>query len=84
MAEKLSGEMVELLLAPWRSSLRVTGLEGRILATLELYDHFNLDVAVTGGTQEANAQLARAVCGLTYDNEEEEEEEEDDDEEQRE
>ncbi|XP_010883402.1 uncharacterized protein zmp:0000000951 [Esox lucius] len=73
MTEKLSDEMVELLLAPWRSSSQVTGLEGRIVAALEMYDHFYLDVAVTGGTQDANNQLAKALCGLTDDKEEVEE-----------
>ncbi|KAL0984975.1 hypothetical protein UPYG_G00151320 [Umbra pygmaea] len=75
MTEKLSNKMVEFLLAPWQSSSPVTGLEGRLLAALELYDHFNLDVAVTGGTQEANTRLAKALCGLRDDKEEEEKEE---------
>ncbi|XP_014012853.1 uncharacterized protein zmp:0000000951 [Salmo salar] len=81
MTGKLREEMVELLLAPWRSSPRATGLEGTLVAALELYDHFPLDVAVTGGTQEANSQLARALCGLGNEEEQEEEEEKSEDEE---
>lgn len=74
MTGKLSEEMVELLLAPWRSSLRATGLEGRLVAALELYDPFPLDVAVTGGTQKANTQLSRALCGLGDEEKSEDEE----------
>lgn len=82
MQGKVSEEHIKLMLEAWKTAPRVTGLQNQLLAALELYEHFPLDIAVTGGTPEANVHLARAVCGLNDENEWfiDEEEEEDDDE----
>ncbi|KAI7806399.1 uncharacterized protein zmp:0000000951 [Triplophysa rosa] len=94
MDGKLSEEKVKCLQAPWRFSLRTAGFEDRLLTALELFERFPLDITVTGGTPDANAQLASAVCGLDMtqeteeedltgnDDEEEEEEEEDEEDEE--
>lgn len=84
MEGKLSDEMVKCLLAPWRFSLRGPGFENRLVTALQLFEHFPLDIAVTGGTQEANAKLASIISGSDEEIEEEvwETEEEDDDEEE--
>ncbi|XP_052002494.1 uncharacterized protein zmp:0000000951 [Xyrauchen texanus] len=76
MEGKLSDEKVKEFLAPWRFSLRAAGFEDRLLVALQLFEHFPLDIAVTGGTQEANAQLVSMICGLNEEPEMEEEEEE--------
>ncbi|XP_052433814.1 uncharacterized protein zmp:0000000951 [Carassius gibelio] len=90
MEEKLSDEKVKCMLAPWRFSFRAPGFENRLVTALQLFERFPLDVAVTGGTPEANAQLASAICGpgeeveeeeLETDNEGDEEEETDEEEE---
>ena len=86
MQGKLSEEHIKLMLAAWKMAPRVSGLEKQLLTALELYESFSLDVVITGGTSEANARLARAVCGLKDEedcpivDEEEEEDEEDDEE----
>lgn len=72
MEEKLSDEKVKCMLAPWRFSLRAPGFENRLVTALQLFERFPLDIAVTGGTPEANAQLASAVCGPGEEIEEEE------------
>lgn len=87
MEEKLPNEKVQYLLAPWRFSFRAPGFENRLVAALRLFEHFPIDIAVTGGTQEANAQLVSAICGPDEEIEEEEwdtddEEEEETDEEE--
>ncbi|XP_017207041.1 uncharacterized protein zmp:0000000951 [Danio rerio] len=84
MEGKLSDEKVKCLLAPWRFSLRGPGFESRLVAALQLFEHFPLDIAVTGGTQAANAQLASIISGSDEEIEEEvwETEDEDDDEEE--
>lgn len=82
MEEKFPNEKVKSLLAPWRFSFRAPGFENRLVAALRLFERFPLDIAVTGGTQEANAQLVSAICG--EDEEIEEEEWDTDDEEEEE
>ncbi|XP_039506735.1 uncharacterized protein zmp:0000000951 isoform X2 [Pimephales promelas] len=87
MDEKLPNEKVKYLLAPWRFSFRAPGFENRLVAALRLFERFPLDIAVTGGTQEANARLVSAICGPDEEIEEEEwdtddEEEEETDEEE--
>ncbi|KTG24402.1 hypothetical protein cypCar_00007780, partial [Cyprinus carpio] len=72
MEEKLSDEKLKCMLAPWRFSLRAPGFEDRLVTALQLFEHFPLDIAVTGGTPEANAQLASAICGRGEEIEEEE------------
>lgn len=84
MDGKLSEEQVKCLQAPWRFSLRTAGFEDRLLTALELFERFPLDITVTGGTPDANAQLASVVCGLDMTQETEEEDLEDDDEEEEE
>ncbi|KAL2084478.1 hypothetical protein ACEWY4_019996 [Coilia grayii] len=84
MERKLSEDHMKLMLAAWKMAPRVTRLDDQLLAVLELYERFQLDVVVTGGIPEANTRLARAVCGLSDEDHfltVEEEEEEDDDEE---
>ncbi|TRY82726.1 hypothetical protein DNTS_005483 [Danionella cerebrum] len=80
MEEKLSNEKVKQLLAPWRFSFRSPGFENRLVVALQLFEHFPLDIAVTGGTREANAKLASLICGLSEDTEESETEGEETDE----
>ncbi|ROL41406.1 Interferon-inducible GTPase 5 [Anabarilius grahami] len=82
MEEKLPNEKVKYLLAPWRFSFRAPGFENRLVAALQLFERFPLDIAVTGGTQEANAQLASAICGPDEEIEEEEWETDDEDDEE--
>uniref|UniRef100_A0A8C1TEW7 Zmp:0000000951 n=1 Tax=Cyprinus carpio TaxID=7962 RepID=A0A8C1TEW7_CYPCA len=72
MEEKLSDEKVKCMLAPWRFSIRAPGFENRLVTALQLFERFPLDIAVTGGTPEANAQLASAICGPAEEIEEEE------------
>ncbi|KAL0171422.1 hypothetical protein M9458_031733 [Cirrhinus mrigala] len=72
MEEKLSDDKVKCMLAPWRFSLRAPGFENRLVTALQLFERFPLDIAVTGGTPEANAQLASAICGPGKEIEEEE------------
>lgn len=72
MEEKLSDEKVKSMLAPWRFSIRAPGFENRLVTALQLFERFPLDIAVTGGTPEANAQLASAICGPAEEIEEEE------------
>uniref|UniRef100_A0A8B9HRC8 Zmp:0000000951 n=1 Tax=Astyanax mexicanus TaxID=7994 RepID=A0A8B9HRC8_ASTMX len=79
MEGKLPEEQVKSLLAPWRFSLQSSGFENRLVTALELYEHFPLDIVVTGGTRDANVHLANAVCA-TSDEKVEEEEEEDEEE----
>ncbi|XP_076135617.1 uncharacterized protein LOC143118448 [Alosa pseudoharengus] len=84
MQGKLSEEHIKHVLGAWRTAPQVAGLQDQLLAVLELYEHFPLDVAITGGTPEANARLARVVCGLQNDEDcliDEEEEEGEDEEE---
>ncbi|KAL7840278.1 hypothetical protein AOLI_G00256010 [Acnodon oligacanthus] len=83
MEGKLPEEQVKSVLAPWRFSLQSSGFENRIVTALELYELFPLDIVVTGGTKEANAKLAVALCGIEdgQSSEEEEEEETSDEEE---
>ncbi|KAI5092314.1 hypothetical protein C0J45_17945, partial [Silurus meridionalis] len=76
MEGKLPEDQMKSLLAPWRFSWQSSGFKNRLLTALELYEHFPLDIAVTGGTKSSNARLAFAVCGLLEEQEEEEEEEE--------
>ncbi|XP_042629046.1 uncharacterized protein LOC122148034 [Cyprinus carpio] len=71
MEEKLSDEKLKCMLAPWRFSLRAPGFD-RLVTALQLFERFPLDIAVTGGTPEANAQLASAICGPGEEIEEEE------------
>lgn len=84
MEGKLPEDQVKSVLAPWRFSWQSRGFKNRLVAAMELYERFPLDIAVTGGTKSANAKLASAVCGLKDDQEaekdvdEEEEEEEED------
>ncbi|XP_016313753.1 uncharacterized protein LOC107666812, partial [Sinocyclocheilus anshuiensis] len=78
MEEKLSDEKVKCILAPWRFSIRAPGFENRLVTALQLFERFPLDIAVTGGTPEANAQLASAICGPGEEIEEEEWETDDD------
>lgn len=83
MEGKLPEDQVKSVLAPWRFSWQSSGFENRLVTAMELYEHFPLDIAVTGGTKSANARLASAVCGLKDDQETEkevEDEEEEDDE----
>ncbi|XP_062393689.1 immunity-related GTPase family M protein 3 [Sardina pilchardus] len=86
MQGKLSEEHTKHVLGAWRTAPPVAELQDQLLAVLELYEHFPLDVAITGGTPEANARLARVVCGLQdqehclLDEEEEEGEDEEEDE----
>ncbi|XP_026083373.1 uncharacterized protein LOC113059241 [Carassius auratus] len=72
MEEKLSDAKLKCMLAPWRFSFRAPGFENRLVMALQLFEHFPLDIAVTGGTPEANAQLASAICGPGEETEEEE------------
>ncbi|XP_036413779.1 uncharacterized protein zmp:0000000951 [Colossoma macropomum] len=83
MEGKLPEEQVKSVLAPWRFSLQSSGFENRIVTALELYERFPIDIVVTGGTKEANAKLAVALCGIEdgQSSEEEEEEETSDEEE---
>lgn len=62
--------------------MRSSGFEKRILTALELYERFPLDITITGGTREANAKIAFALCGLKDEQELEEEDEETDSEEE--
>uniref|UniRef100_A0A4W4E8W3 IRG-type G domain-containing protein n=1 Tax=Electrophorus electricus TaxID=8005 RepID=A0A4W4E8W3_ELEEL len=48
MEAKLPEEQMKSVLAPWRFSLQSGGFEKRLVAVLELYDRFPLDIAVTG------------------------------------
>lgn len=84
MEGKLPEHQVKSVLAPWRFSWQSSGFKNRLVTALELYEHFPLDIAVTGGTKSANARLTSAVCGLKDEQEaeveEEEEEETDEDE----
>ncbi|XP_055067888.2 uncharacterized protein [Misgurnus anguillicaudatus] len=86
MDGKLSKENIRDLLAPWRFTLMNPGIEERLLLAMQLFERFPLDITVTGGTHEANAQLCSVVCGLDQnqkmeeENEENEESEEDDEE----
>ncbi|MCI4391324.1 hypothetical protein PGIGA_G00132820 [Pangasianodon gigas] len=80
MERKLPEDQEKCVLAPWRFSWLSSGFKNRLVAALELYEHFPLDIAVTGGTKSANARLASAVCGLKDEQETEEEEEEETDE----
>ncbi|KAI4891116.1 hypothetical protein NFI96_032867, partial [Prochilodus magdalenae] len=82
MEGKLPEEQVKSLLLPWRFSLQSSGFEHRLVTALELYDHFPLDVVVTGGTNEANTKLAIALCGEDGLSSEEEEEDTSDEEEE--
>lgn len=72
MEEKLSDEKVKCMLAPWRFSFRAPGFENRLVTALQLFERFPVDIAVTGGTPEVNAQLASAICGPGEEIEEEE------------
>ncbi|KAL1259963.1 hypothetical protein QQF64_010540 [Cirrhinus molitorella] len=60
------------MLAPWRFSFRAPGFENRLVTALQLFERFPLDIAVTGGTPEANAQLASAIGGPAEEIKEEE------------
>lgn len=84
MEGKLPEDQVKAVLAPWRFSWQSSGFKDRLVTALELYEHFPLDIAVTGGTKSANARLAFAVCGLKAEQKAEEEEEEDEEEEEEE
>ncbi|XP_060717819.1 uncharacterized protein zmp:0000000951 [Tachysurus vachellii] len=76
MERKLPEDQIKSVLAQWRFSWQSSGFKDRLVTALELYEHFPLDIAVTGGTKSANARLASVVCGLKEKQEEEEEEEE--------
>ncbi|XP_066499298.1 uncharacterized protein zmp:0000000951 [Hoplias malabaricus] len=76
MEGKLPEDQIKSVLAPWRFTLQSSGFENRLLTALELYEHFPLDIAVTGGTKEASERLAIAICGISNEKLSEEEEEE--------
>lgn len=76
MEGKLPEDQVKSVLAPWRFSWQSSGFKNRLMTALELYEHFPLDIAVTGGTKSANARLTFTVCGLKDEQEGEEDEEE--------
>lgn len=80
MERKLPEDQVKSVLAPWRFSWQSSGFKNRLVTALELYEHFPLDIVVTGGTKSANARLACAVCGLKDEQESEGEEEQEDEE----
>lgn len=82
MDRKLPEEQVKSVLAPWRFSLQSGGFESRLVTALELYERFPLDIAITGGTEEANTRLANMLSEDEEDEEDETDEEEEDEEEE--
>ncbi|KAL4657746.1 hypothetical protein GN956_G5109 [Arapaima gigas] len=61
--EKISEDFLRRVLAQWGPAPRVTGLQDKLSAALELCHRFPLDVAVTRGTMETNVRLAKVLCG---------------------
>lgn len=80
MERKLPEDQIKSVLAPWRFSWQSNGFKNRLVTALELYEHYLLDIAVTGGTKSANARLASVICGLTDEQDEQEDEEEEEEE----